>query len=127
MTTVTLQLPDELAARLEPMRDRLPRLLAIALESYPELSAAVPSILPTHPIFVQVMDFIASAPTREQIITYKVSPEAQERLEELLDKNREEGLSPAESAELDMYELINHIMILLKARARRATDIPRER
>ena len=42
----------------------------------------------------------------------------QERLEELLDKNREEGLTAAEEEEMDAYRLVNHVMILLKARAR---------
>ncbi len=121
MTTITLQVPDELATRLEPVRDRLPRLLSIALEMYPELSAAVPPALPTHPVFNEVIDFLVSGPTASQIIAYKVSPEAQARLEELLDKNREEGLTPAESAELDTYEQISHVFILLKARARLAS------
>jgi hypothetical protein len=121
MTTITLQVPDELATRLEPVRDRLPRLLSAALEMYPELSAAVPSALPTHPVFNEAIDFLASGPTASQIIAYKVSPAAQARLEELLDKNREEGLTPAESAELDTYEQISHVFILLKARARLAS------
>jgi hypothetical protein len=39
-------------------------------------------------------------------------------LELLLDKNREESLTAAETAELDTYQQINHLFILLKARAR---------
>jgi len=39
------------------------------------------------------------------------------RLEELLDKNREEGLTEEEEEELDVYEQVDHLMILLKARA----------
>ena len=38
-------------------------------------------------------------------------------MEELLDKNREEILTEAESAELDIYQLVHNVMILLKARA----------
>ena len=93
MTTVTLELPDDLATRLLSLRDRLPQLLAIALE----LSAAdLPLTLPA----------------------FKISPQAQARLEELLDKNQEEGLTDVETAELDTYSQINHILLLLKARAR---------
>ncbi len=40
------------------------------------------------------------------------------RLADLLDKNREEGLTPGESTELDVYELVQHSMIRLKTRAR---------
>jgi hypothetical protein len=35
----------------------------------------------------------------------------------LLDKNRESTLNPMEIAELDVYEQLEHLMILLKARA----------
>ena len=66
-----------------------------------------------------MMDFLASGPTPQQIIDFKVPAAAQERLEELLERNREEGLTEAESAELDVYELVHHSMIRLKAQARR--------
>jgi hypothetical protein len=32
------------------------------------------------------------------------------------EKNREEGLTAAEEEEVDAYRLVNHVMILLKAR-----------
>jgi hypothetical protein len=48
----------------------------------------------------------------------------QKRLEELLDKNREAGLTAAEEEEMDAYRLVNHVMILLKARARPAVSSP---
>lgn len=48
----------------------------------------------------------------------------QERLEELLDKNREEELTADEEEEMDAYRLVNHVMILLKARARPAVFSP---
>ena len=65
-----------------------------------------------------MMDFLVSRPTPEQIIAFKVSPAAQARLESLLDKNREDELTDDELAELDTYEQINHLLILLKAHAR---------
>ncbi|MGE0679937.1 MAG: hypothetical protein AB7P69_03365, partial [Candidatus Binatia bacterium] len=59
-----------------------------------------------------------------QVLTHKVSSAVQERLEELLDKNREEGLTAAEEEEMDAYRLVNHVMILLKARVRPAVSLP---
>jgi hypothetical protein len=54
-------------------------------------------------------------------VAFKLSPAAHTRLEALLDKNREEGLSDAEEeVELDVYEQVNHLL-LLKARARLTT------
>jgi len=121
MTTITLQVPDDLAARLSPMRDQLPRLLAAALDLFPDLPLAVPSSDIVHPAFAEMIDFLASSPTPAQISAFKISPAAQARLEDLLDQNREDHLTADETAELDVYSQVNHILLLLKARARTAS------
>ncbi len=119
MTTVTLELPDDLATRLLSLRDRLPQLLAIALElSAADLPLTLPAFKTPHRAFDEMLDFLASGPKPEHILAFKISPQAQARLEELLDKNQEEGLTDVETAELDTYSQINHILLLLKARAR---------
>lgn len=88
------------------------------------LSAELPQGLTAsstvHHLYDELIDFLASGPTPEQIVAFKVSPTVQARLEELLDKNREEGLTDSEAAELEIYEQINSILLLLKARARPA-------
>jgi hypothetical protein len=126
MTTITLEVPDELAARLQPLRDRLPELLTQVLDSWPvEKTLKVTGSAVTYPVFQEIISFLASGPTPEQIILHQASPTMQERLGELLDKNREAELTEAESAELDAFELVNDVMILLKARARLAQSRPR--
>ncbi|HLG18117.1 MAG TPA: hypothetical protein VJH03_26990 [Blastocatellia bacterium] len=121
MTTITLEVPDELAARLDRLGDRLPDLFPELLDLLSwQKGATVPSLAEhslRHPVFDEIIDFLASGPTREQIIAFKASEAAQRRLAELLDKNREEGLTEAESAELDVYEQVDHVMSSLKARA----------
>jgi hypothetical protein len=126
MTTITLELPDELAARLVTLRDRLPQLLSIALELSPssDVPLTLPALTPAHRAFEEMLDFLASGPSPEKIVAFKVSPAAQARLEELLEKNRQEGLTDEEAAELDVYSQVNHILILLKARARLALSSP---
>jgi len=116
MTTITLQVPDELAARLVPVREQLPQLLSAALDVFPELDTTTPN-LARHPVFEEMIDFLASGPTPRQPVAFKASPSTQARLDELLDKNREEGLTDAESAELDAFSQVNHVMLLIKARA----------
>lgn len=121
MTTITLELPDDLALRLNPLRDRVSDLISQALESLsaePQVNGI--RLSSAYPIFDEMIDFLASGPTPQQIIEHKVSPALQERLEELLDNNREVGLTEAERTELDAFRQVNHVMILLKARARRA-------
>lgn len=121
MTTITLEVSDELAARINALRDHLPDLLSSALEppSAEKTSQAV-KMAAVHPVYREMMDFLAASPTPQQIIDFKISAATQERLEELLDKNGDEGLTAAESAELDVYELVHHSMIRLKAHSRRA-------
>jgi hypothetical protein len=121
MTTITLDVPDDLVARLDPLRDGLADLISQALELMPESRQANGIRVPgAYPVFDEIIDFLASGPTPEQIIEHKASPAVQARLEELLDKNREEGLTEAETAEMNTFRQINHLMILLKARARQA-------
>ncbi len=58
-----------------------------------------------------------NSPTPQEIVNFKVSQQAQTHLQMLLDKNREATLNVMEVAELDVYEQLEHLMILLKARA----------
>jgi hypothetical protein len=59
---------------------------------------------------------LVTRPTPQDILAFKVSPLAQNRLILLLDKNREGSLTASEVAELDAYEQLEHLMILMKAR-----------
>lgn len=125
MTTITLELPEDLAVRLDPLRDRLPELLSQLLDSKSaEKKFTLSGTVMTHPVLLELIDFLSARPTAEQVLTHKSSSAVQERLEELLDKNREAGLTAAEEEEMDAYRLINHATILLKARARPAVSSP---
>lgn len=124
MAELTIQVPDELAQRLEPYKERLPELLAQLVETIsPNTSSAnsLPSVSnPTQrssPAYAEVIDFLIARPTPQEISAFKVSAVAQARIRILLDKNREETLSESEAAELDVYEQLEYLMILLKAKA----------
>jgi hypothetical protein len=65
----------------------------------------------------EVLDFLVSAPTPEQIIAFHASDSAQERLRTLLDINRNGTLTADEKAELDEMNRVNHFFTLIKARA----------
>lgn len=66
----------------------------------------------------EVMTFLLSSPTLEQIIEFKASDSAQQRLRYLLDANRNGTLTPDELEELEIATNINHFMTMLKAKAR---------
>lgn len=122
MAKLTIQIPDELAQRLEPLQHRLPellwRLLDIDSGQTTEQSPANVEKINIPEVYLEVLDFLIKRPTPEEIVEFKVSPHAQMRLQVLLEKNRSGSLTPIEIAELDVYEQLEHLMILLKARAR---------
>jgi len=121
MAELTIQISDELAGRLEPLQNRLPELLWQLLDvanlptnSQPTVKTETTDI---SAVYQEVLDFLIQRPTPEEIVAFKVSPQAQTRLSELLKKNRSTTLDSIELAELDVYEQLEHLMILLKARA----------
>lgn len=105
MATISIDIPDELSAQLEQVRDRLPELLALSLQQ--------PAV-PAH-IYRAILDFLATRPTPAEIAAFRPAPEMQERLATLLARSRDGQLTPAEQAELDEFERIEHVMVLLKA------------
>ncbi|WP_066381117.1 MULTISPECIES: hypothetical protein [unclassified Anabaena] len=121
MAQLTIQISDELAQRLEPLQNNLPELLWQLLDianspinNQPIVKAENPDI---PPVYQEVIDFLIQQPTPAQIINFKVSPQAQTRLEELLEKNRYATIDQSELAELDIYEQLDFMMGLLKSRA----------
>jgi hypothetical protein len=121
MAELTIQIPDELAQRLEPLRSRLPELLSQLLDSTnpsaASLAIAAATLQEIPQAYLEVLDFLMTRPTPQDIAVFKVSPTAQERLRSLLDRNQEGTLTDSEIAELDVYEQLEHLMILMKARA----------
>ncbi|MEZ4670009.1 MAG: hypothetical protein R3E39_19060 [Anaerolineae bacterium] len=77
------------------------------------------SAMETNTLFDEILDFLASTATPEQIIAFQPSDALQARLRDLLDRNRNGQLQPGESAELDEFSRMNHLMSMLKIRARK--------
>lgn len=121
MVELTIHISNELAQRLAPLQNRLPELLWQLLDvaNLPSISQATVQTGTTNipAVYQEVLDFLIKRPTPEEIVAFKVSSQAQTRLSELLEKNRSITLNPMELAELDVYEQLEHMMILLKARA----------
>lgn len=105
MPTITIEVPDELSELLAQAGDRLPELLAFSLQQ-PGLSAHV---------YRYILDFLASQPTAEQIAAFGPTPAMAERLNALLAREASGEITPVEKAELDEYEQIEHLMLMIKA------------
>ena len=70
------------------------------------------------PAYHEIIDFIAGGTTPEQVIDFRPSPQAQKRVEELVQKEQEHKTTPVEKAELDHFMELEHILRMAKARAR---------
>ncbi|PZO38966.1 MAG: hypothetical protein DCF17_13855 [Shackletoniella antarctica] len=105
MATLTIEIPDDLMDRIGPIRDQLPELLRRCLQ--PDLLSAQ--------VYRYILNFLASQPTPEQVAAFRPAAAMQTRLRHLLSRSDKGTLTPEESQELDEYENIEHLIILLKA------------
>jgi hypothetical protein len=64
----------------------------------------------------EIAAFIASMDPRK-LIQYQASATLQSRVDTLLEKNREQGLSESEKQELEHYLVLDHLISLAKIRA----------
>jgi len=76
------------------------------------------AVAPPDTLFDEIIEFLSSAPTAEQIIAFEPPPALQSRLSELLEKNRRVKLSEAEQAEIAEFMKLNRFMSRLKVRTR---------
>ncbi len=80
-------------------------------------------MIPTiHPAFDELLDFLASSPSAEELIAYRPPEALQARISELLEKNRQGNLSAEEQTELDEFLRMNRFMSRLQAQARQNLD-----
>lgn len=70
------------------------------------------------PIYYEIIDFIAAGTTPQSVANFLPSPEAQQRLAALMDREKAGTLSPEEKAEIDHFMELEHILRMAKARAR---------
>jgi len=64
-----------------------------------------------------VLEFLAKLPSPEEIITLRPSPTLQAQIDALLEKNRTEGLTPAEEQAWEQYQYLERLVRMAKARA----------
>jgi hypothetical protein len=69
------------------------------------------------PVYLEIIDFIAAGTTPEAVAQFQPSAEAQRRVFELIEREKEQALSPEERAELDHFMELEHILRMAKARA----------
>jgi hypothetical protein len=106
MVEMTVQIPDELAERIQPMSRWLPTILELSLIGFKTLATATAS---------EVVEFLSKNPSPQDVLDYHVSDAAQTRLQRLLALNDARLLSEAEQMGLDQLQRLEHVIIMLKA------------
>lgn len=109
MTTVTLQVPDHLAQIISTVNEQLPIVLEMGLSRFAPVSTQA---------YVEAISLLAQSPSAETVLAFRFSPEVEERIKELLEKNKKDLLSMAENVELDRLVQLEEMIILAKAKAR---------
>lgn len=102
-----MNLPDELAERIRPISNWMPTILELSLLGFQTPAATTVN---------EVIQFLASNPTNEDLLRYHLSDTAQRRLQRLLALNAGGMISEQEQDELDELETLEHIIIMLKTR-----------
>jgi len=67
--------------------------------------------------YEEVVNFIATQTPHNSLMAFQPSDQAKDRVMELVQKEKESGLTTDEQSELDHYLQLEHLMRLAKARA----------
>jgi DNA polymerase/3'-5' exonuclease PolX len=68
--------------------------------------------------YEEIVEFIAAGTSPRAVVAFQPSEAAKARVADLVQREKTTGLSPEETAELDHYLQLEHLMRLAKARAR---------
>jgi hypothetical protein len=111
MQAITLDIPEELADQLRPVEQELPRILELGLREFH--AASQPGFAGS----AEVLEFLASLPSPEEILALRPSPTLSRWIEEMLEKNRNEGLTPLEQQKWEQYQYLEHLVRMAKIKA----------
>ncbi len=70
------------------------------------------------PIYDDLLDLFVDTADMDRLAAFRLPPDKQARLDELLQKNREGLVTDAQRGELQEFERLEHLGRMLKARAR---------
>ncbi len=108
MTTITLDVPDHLVSLLHTVGDQLPLVLEMGMSRLAPVSTQA---------YMEALDLLTQNPTPDEVIAFRFSDEVENRIHDLLEKNRSDQLNKAEEVELDRLSQLEEQLQLAKARA----------
>ena len=110
MTEITINLPDKLAAQIGGAKVWLPTIMEIALAGFRTKAAESAAAL---------VKFLEKNPLPQDVLLYRASQKSHDRLYRLMALHEANILSAEERKELRELEKLEHIVVMLKAQARK--------
>jgi hypothetical protein len=107
---ITLDIPEELFAKLGTLDQNLPQILELGaneLLSRPQAGFTG---------FAEVLDFLANLPTPEEILNLRPSPALQDQIDRLSEKYQAHDLTASEQQLWQQYEYLEHVIRMAKAK-----------
>jgi hypothetical protein len=114
MTEMTIKIPDEWQEQLNHAKTWIPAILRLSLTGFKT---------PVSEIILEITAFLGGNPSTREVLDYHLPPKAQSRLRRLLTLNQAAMLNEREEQELDEFERLERIMMMLKAEV--AKQFPR--
>jgi len=111
MTQITLNLPDHLIARLSFLEAQIPEIIELGLR---ELNANSQFSFKGS---AEILEFLASLPSPEEIIALRPNQILQEEINTLLLKNKSGNLTVSDEKKWEQYQYLEHLVRIAKAKA----------
>ncbi|HUQ95017.1 MAG TPA: hypothetical protein VM120_25285 [Bryobacteraceae bacterium] len=73
--------------------------------------------------YEEIVDFIAGGTTPQSVIAFRPSSAVQQRVEDLVARSKDDSISSDELSELDDYLQLEHILLMVKARAHQYSHV----
>ena len=105
---ITLDIPDDIATTVQ---DNLPQILVLGLR---EMNAN-----PNNGFsgLTDILQFLAKLPSPQEVLNLRLAPDAQQEIDNLLEKNRTQGFNESDRLLWQHYEFIEHLVRLAKTQA----------
>ncbi len=112
---MTIDIPDDLAQQLQQFQAQQPQVIELGLQALQ--AQQYPSTFLEEQ---DIISFLASQPTPEQILAIRPSPKFQDRVSHLLTQSKAGTLSAKGNTELERYLTVEHLVRLARAHALRS-------
>ncbi len=112
MAQITIDIPDDLAQRLQQFQAQLPQVLELGLQEF-ESQQHQSNFLDEQ----DIITLLASRPRPDQILAIRPSSEFQRRVSDLLAQSKAGTLAAKGEAELEKYLTLEHLVRLAKTHA----------